>query len=88
MRSISGDGRGMVAIKSEALPFLICNTNEANYLLAPIWHRLQVQRMKGVGNISMLITSQEGQDNELPESNKISQEIQIYVARHLFECLV
>lgn len=60
MRSVCGDGREMVVIKSEALPFLICNRNEANYLLASIWHRLHVWKMKGVGNISILIKNQEG----------------------------
>lgn len=65
----------MVAIKSEASPFLICNRNEANYLLVHKWHLLQVSRMKG-----LMIKRQEGQDDELSESNKISQEIQIYMA--------
>lgn len=60
MRPICRESRELIAIKSEALPFLICNRNEDYYLIAPKWYPFQVPSLKGLGNISMLIKSQEG----------------------------
>ena len=64
MRPICRKSRETVAIKSEDLPFLIVNRNEDVYLVAPKWYLFRVQSLKGLGNISMSIKSQEGGEEE------------------------